>query len=60
MQRNLFACALAALVLATPAWSQQASDATAPEASTATSTARLVTAKSYMVAAANPIAAATM
>ncbi|SOC39549.1 gamma-glutamyltransferase 1 [Rhizobium subbaraonis] len=59
MQRNLFACALAALVLATPARSQQASDATAPEASTTTSTARLVTAKSYMVAAANPIAAAT-
>ncbi|MCV3738245.1 gamma-glutamyltransferase [Rhizobium sp. TRM96647] len=64
MPRKLFAYAVAALALvAAPATSQQASDATAPEAATQAPTqataARLVTAKSYMVAAANPIAAAT-
>ncbi|MCD2181287.1 gamma-glutamyltransferase [Rhizobium sp. GN54] len=64
MPRKLFAYAVAALAfVAAPATSQQASDATAPEAATQAptqaTTARLVTAKSYMVAAANPIAAAT-
>ncbi|MBB3978135.1 gamma-glutamyltranspeptidase/glutathione hydrolase [Rhizobium azooxidifex] len=64
MPRKLYAYAVAALALiAAPATSQQASDTTAPEAATQASTlaatAKLVTAKSYMVAAANPIAAAT-
>ncbi len=60
MSRRLFALAVAALALtAVPAPAQQASDAIAPEAATPAAAAKLVTAKSYMVAAANPIAAAT-
>ncbi|HUH48708.1 MAG TPA: gamma-glutamyltransferase, partial [Mycoplana sp.] len=60
MQMKIFACAMAAvLLLCLPARSQQASDSTAPEQATKTATAKIVTAKSYMVAAANPVAAAT-
>lgn len=60
MQVKIFACAMAAvLLLCLPARSQQASDSAAPEQATKTATAKVVTAKSYMVAAANPVAAAT-
>lgn len=60
MPRKLYAYAVAALALiAAPATAQQASDMTAPEAATQNATANLVTAKTYLVAAANPIAAAT-
>lgn len=59
MSMRRFACTLAALLITTlPAWPQQASDTAAPERATSTTDARLVTAKSYMVAAANPVAAA--
>lgn len=60
MTTRMIACAMTAfLVNAIPALSQQASDTVAPEQAVKTSTAKLVTAKSYMVAAANPVAAAT-
>lgn len=58
MPTKIFACAMAAILLTClPARSQQASDTTAPEQATKTTTAKVVTAKSYMVAAANPVAA---
>ncbi|MFD1327092.1 gamma-glutamyltransferase [Mycoplana ramosa] len=60
MPVKIFACAIATVLLfCVPARSQQASDSTAPERATQTATAKIVTAKSYMVAAANPVAAAS-
>ncbi|MBD9371839.1 gamma-glutamyltransferase [Rhizobium sp. ARZ01] len=60
MPTKIFACAMAALFLTfSPAWPQQASDTTAPEHATGETTTKIVSAKSYMVAAANPVAAAT-
>lgn len=58
MPVKLFAYAVTTLLLAAaPGFSQQASDTVAPEGATQAAKARLVTAKSYMVAAANPVAA---
>ncbi|WHA40125.1 gamma-glutamyltransferase [Agrobacterium larrymoorei] len=49
--------AISAALIVGPAHAQQASDTTAPERATGTKTASRVEAKSFMVAAANPLAA---
>jgi gamma-glutamyltranspeptidase/glutathione hydrolase len=57
MRTTIFHGIVASLLIAGSAAAQQASDITAPERATGTTSATRVTAKSYMVAAANPLAA---